>query len=253
MSDAPLLEVRDVDFRYNGKPVLQGCSFDVSRGERLAIIGASGSGKSTILRLILGILRPDAGTLRFEERDLAGLRVEELNAARQKIGMVFQGAALISSLTVEENLALPLKELTDKTAREIGEIVDRKLGLVGMEETKDKLPEELSGGMRKRIGVARALVLEPELVLFDEPSSGLDPVATSEIDELILKLSEETEAACVVVTHNMESAFRIATRMAMLHEGAVLEDGPPEAFRNSKNPIVRRFVAGRTSNDERPA
>ena len=253
MSGAPLLEVRDVAFRYDGKPVLKGCSFDVSRGERLAIIGASGSGKSTILRLILGILRPDSGTVRFEERDLAGLRVEELNAARQKIGMVFQGAALISSLTVEENLALPLKELTEKPSREIAEIVDAKLGLVGMSKTKEKLPGELSGGMRKRIGVARALVLQPSLILLDEPTSGLDPVGSAEIDELILKLGDETDAACVVVTHNMASAFRIATRMAMLHDGSVLEDGPPESFRDSKNPVVRQFVEGRTSNDERAA
>ncbi|HZN55762.1 MAG TPA: ATP-binding cassette domain-containing protein [Candidatus Polarisedimenticolaceae bacterium] len=257
---APLLQVRDLRFRYEGKPVLDGCTFDVGRDERLAILGASGSGKSTLLRLILGILRPESGTIRFEDRDLAGLRTEELNAARQKIGMVFQGAALISSLTVAENLALPLKELTDKPAKEIDDVVDAKLDLVGMRRTKDQLPAELSGGMRKRIGVARALVLEPELILFDEPSSGLDPVGTTEIDELILTLGERTKASCVVVTHNMPSAFRIATRMAMLHEGAVLEEGPPEAFRSSKNPVVRQFVAGDTDgplgrepDDERPA
>ncbi len=239
-----LLEVRDLEFRYERKAVLKKCSFSVERQERLVIMGLSGCGKSTLLRLILGLLQPVAGSIRFEDRDITKLSVEELNALRQRIGMVFQSAALISSLTVEENLALPLHELTDKTPAEIEKIVDEKLDLVGMRKTKSLMPSELSGGMRKRIGLARVLVLEPELILFDEPSAGLDPVGTSLIDELILGLSDRTKATCIVVTHNMPSAFRIATRMAMLHAGGVLAEDTPDRFRESENPIVHQFVSG---------
>jgi len=236
-----LLDVRDLDFRYADTVVLQGCSFTVRPRERLAILGASGGGKSTLLRLVLGLLQPDAGSIRFGDRDIAKLTGQELNAVRQEMGMVFQSAALISSISVAKNLALPLRELTDRSRSEIATIVDEKLAMVGMEDVKEKLPSELSGGMRKRVAIARALVLEPKLVLFDEPASGLDPVATSEIDELIVGLSE-AKTSCVVVTHNLASAFRIATRVALLHEGAILEVGTPEELQRSKNPVVRRFL-----------
>jgi phospholipid/cholesterol/gamma-HCH transport system ATP-binding protein len=238
-----LLDVRDLTFRYDEKVVLRNCSFSVRRQERLAILGTSGCGKSTLLRLLLGLLRPDGGTIRFEDRDIAGLPGNELNAVRQKIGMVFQSAALISSINVHENLALPLTELTDKPPEEVDRIVDEKLRMVGMQDTKSKLPSELSGGMRKRVSIARALVMEPQMILFDEPSTGLDPVGTALIDELIMGLSEET-TTCIVVTHNLTSAFRIATRVAMLHDGAILEEGRPDDFRRSTNPIVHQFVNG---------
>jgi phospholipid/cholesterol/gamma-HCH transport system ATP-binding protein len=238
-----VLEVRDLTFGYGDKIVLKNCSLSAGRKERLAILGTSGCGKSTLLRLILGLVRPDAGSIRFGDRDIAQLSGRELNAVRRKIGMVFQGAALISSIKVEENLALPLTELTDKPPDEVDKIVDEKLDLVGMKAAKAKLPAELSGGMKKRVGIARALVLEPELVLFDEPSAGLDPVATAMIDDLIVRLSERS-TTCIVVTHNLASAFRIATRMAMLHDGAILEQGAPDAFRRSENPIVRQFIDG---------
>jgi len=238
-----VLDIRDLTFGYGDKTVLKNFSLRAGRKERLAILGTSGCGKSTLLRLILGLIRPEAGSIRFENRDIAKLSGKELNAARRRIGMVYQGAALISSINVEENLALPLTELTDKPPDEVGKIVDEKLELVGMKETKAKLPAELSGGMRKRIGIARALVMEPELVLFDEPAAGLDPVATALIDDLIVRLSERS-TTCIVVTHNLASAFRIATRMAMLYDGAILEQGVPDAFRRSENPIVRQFIDG---------
>jgi phospholipid/cholesterol/gamma-HCH transport system ATP-binding protein len=189
------------------------------------------------------LIHPQSGSIRFAERDIAALSGDELNTVRTRMGMVFQSAALISSIDVGENLALPLTELTDKRPEEIDRIVDEKLALVGMKDAKAKLPSELSGGMRKRVGIARALVLEPELVLFDEPAAGLDPVATALIDELIVRLRGH-DTTCLVVTHNLESAFRIATRLAMLHDGAILEEGPPDAFRATKNPIVRQFLDG---------
>jgi phospholipid/cholesterol/gamma-HCH transport system ATP-binding protein len=239
-----ILAARDLTFRYDGKTILDGCSFSVRRSERLVIIGTSGSGKSTLLRLILGLIRPDSGSIRFEDHDIASLSPQDLNALRRRIGMVFQSAALISSLSVAENLALPLRELTDGTDEEIDRIVDEKLDLVGMRATKPRLPGELSGGMRKRVGLARALALEPEMILFDEPSAGLDPVAASVIDDLIVRLSKETSATCIVVTHNMDSAFRVGDRVAMLHQGKILAEGTSDEIRGSADPIVRQFVAG---------
>jgi phospholipid/cholesterol/gamma-HCH transport system ATP-binding protein len=165
---------------------------------------------------------------------------------RQKIGMVYQYAALISSLSVRENLALPLEELTDKSPSEINALVDEKLEMVGMLEARDKMPSELSGGMKKRIGLARALMLDPELILYDEPSAGLDPVTASMIDELMISLSEKLGCASVIVTHELDSAFRVATRMAMLYQGKIIADGSPEEFRTHPNPIVAQFIAGET-------
>jgi phospholipid/cholesterol/gamma-HCH transport system ATP-binding protein len=242
--EAALLEVRELSFGYGEKAVLEDCSLTVPRNERLVLMGVSGGGKSTLLRLILGLIWPRAGTIRFDGQELTQLSARQIDEVRPRIGMVYQSAALISSLSVEENLKLPLLELSARNGREIDEIVEEKLELVGLPESKAQLPSELSGGMRKRVSLARALVLEPELILFDEPSSGLDPVATSLIDELIVGISEKLGTTCVITTHNMSSAFRVATRMALLHEGAVLVEGPPEEFRDAQDPIVRQFVAG---------
>jgi phospholipid/cholesterol/gamma-HCH transport system ATP-binding protein len=239
----PILEVRDLAFGYADQVVLEGCNVSVRRQERLAIVGTSGCGKSTLLRLVLGLLRPAAGSIRFAGRDIPRLSGSELRSVRREIGMVFQSAALISSLTVHDNLALPLNELTETPPAEVDRIVDEKLHLVGLADTKAKLPSELSGGMRKRVGIARALVMDPKMVLFDEPGSGLDPVGAAVVDELIVALSEAS-TTCIIVTHNLTSAFRIATRVAMLHDGAILEEGEPAVFRRSKNPIVRQFVDG---------
>src|SRR5476651_353740 len=160
--------------------------------------------------------------------------------------MVYQYSALLSSRNVRDNVALPLEELSDKSREEIDRIVDEKLSLVGMLDAKDYMPSELSGGMRKRIGLARALVMEPELILFDEPSAGLDPVISSVIDELIISLTEKTNATSIIVTHEMESAFKIATRMAMLYQGNIIEEGTPDAVCKSKNPVVAQFISGST-------
>jgi phospholipid/cholesterol/gamma-HCH transport system ATP-binding protein len=209
-------------------------------------MGQSGSGKSTILRLILGILQPDAGSIFFKQFEINRLKRRKLQQVRQHMGMVYQYSALLSSLNVRDNVALPLQELTDKSPGEIDTIVDEKLELVGMEDAKDLLPDELSGGMRKRVALARALVLDPELILLDEPSAGLDPVIASVVDELIIELTEKSKVTSITVTHEMESAFRIATRMAMLYEGKIIEEGEPKQFKQSKNPVVAQFLSGST-------
>ena len=244
--ETPLLSLEKVVLRFGRQTVLNGIDLRVRRQDRLVVMGQSGGGKSTLLRLMLGILTPTAGTVRFGPHEVNRLGRRELNALRARIGMVYQYSALISSLSVRDNLALPIEELTSKTAREVERIIDEKLDLVQMRHVKDQMPAELSGGMKKRIGLARALVLEPELILFDEPSAGLDPVTSSVIDELIISLTEHTRATSVIVTHEMDSAFRVATRMVMLYGGRFIADGPPAGFRDSANPVVAQFVAGRT-------
>jgi len=232
--------------QFEEKKVLEGVSLNVQPQERLVIMGQSGSGKSTILRLILGILRPEAGSVFFNQFEINRLKRRKLQQVRQHMGMVYQYSALLSSLTVRQNVALPLEELTDKSPTDIDKIVEEKLEPVGMQDTKDLLPDELSGGMRKRVALALGLVLEPELVLLDEPSAGLDPVIASVVDELIISLTQKSKATSITVTHEMESAFRIATRMAMLYEGKIIEEGEPEKFKQSKNPVVAQFLSGST-------
>ncbi|MGA3170130.1 MAG: ATP-binding cassette domain-containing protein [Chthoniobacteraceae bacterium] len=243
---APVVQMKHVHLSFGRKSILTDLNLTVAPQERLVIMGQSGGGKSTTLRLILGILHPTSGSVKFKGQEVTRMMRPELNKMRQHIGMVYQYSALISSLSVRDNLALPLEELTDMSKKEIDVIVDEKLGLVGMEDTKSYMPSELSGGMRKRIGLARALVLNPELILFDEPSAGLDPVVSSVIDELIISLTEKTKATSIIVTHEMDSAFRIATRMAMLYHGKIIEEDRPERFRQSDDPVVAQFVEGRT-------
>ena len=241
-----MVELRDVQKQFEEKKVLDGVSLTLAPEERLVIMGQSGSGKSTILRLILGILRPDTGSVFFKQFEITRLNRRKLQQVRRHIGMVYQYSALLSSRTVRDNVALPLEELTEKSWKEIDKIVEEKLDLVGMKDAKDLMPSELSGGMKKRVSLARALVMEPELILFDEPTAGLDPVIASVIDELIIGLSEKSKVTCVVVTHEMSSAFRIGTRMAMLYQGKVIEDADPETFKQSQNPVVRQFLSGST-------
>jgi phospholipid/cholesterol/gamma-HCH transport system ATP-binding protein len=241
-----MVELRDVQMQFEEKKVLDGFSLKVEPKDRLVIMGQSGSGKSTILRLVLGILHPNSGSIFFKQFEITRLRRRKLQKVRQHIGMVYQYSALLSSRNVRDNVALPLEEVTDKSREEIDKIVDQKLELVGMQDAKELLPSELSGGMRKRVSLARALVLEPELVLLDEPSAGLDPVIASVIDELIISLSEKSKVTSITVTHEMGSAFRIGTRMAMLYQGRIIEDAEPDQFKQSKNPVVAQFLSGST-------
>lgn len=242
----PIVEMRDLHLSFGEKKVLSGVNLCVPERARLVVLGQSGSGKSTLLRLILGILAPTGGAVKFKGLDVVQMGRRRLNQMRQKIGMVYQYSALISSLNVRDNLALPLEELTRKSREETDHLVDEKLKLVGMADARDKMPAELSGGMRKRIGLARGIIMDPELILYDEPSAGLDPVISSVIDELIIELSEKIGATSIIVTHEMGSAFKIATHMAMLYEGKIIVEDTPENFKKSEDPIVAQFIAGDT-------
>jgi phospholipid/cholesterol/gamma-HCH transport system ATP-binding protein len=241
-----VVELRDVSLNFGEKHILDQVSLAVDRQERLVIIGQSGMGKTTILRLILGVIQPTGGAVLFNGQDLAQLSYTELQQIRTRIGMVYQDAALLSSVNVRENLALPLEELTKKSDGEINRIVDEKLDLVEMGGEGKTMPFELSGGMRKRVGLARALVMEPEVILFDEPTQGLDPVVSAVIDELVIDLTARSQVTSIIVTHLMDSAFRVATRMAMLHRGRIVAEGTPEQMRESRNPFVVQFLSGST-------
>ena len=243
---AHVVELREVSLNFGEKHILDQVSLAVDRQERLVIIGQSGMGKTTILRLILGVIQPTSGAVLFNGQDLAQLSYTELQEMRTRIGMVYQDAALLSSVSVRENLALPLEELTKKSAGEINRIVEEKLDLVEMRGEGKTMPFELSGGMRKRVGLARALVMEPEVILFDEPTQGLDPVVSAVIDKLIIDLTARSKVTSIIVTHLMDSAFRVATRMAMLHRGRIVAEGTPEQMRESRNPFVIQFLSGST-------
>jgi len=248
-----LVEMRDVHFQFTDKVILEGVNFAVRDREVLVIMGLSGGGKSTLLSIMMGLLKPTGGSVLFKNEDLTRLSRSKLNRARTHMGMVYQNAALISSMTVRENVGLPLEELSDKTDKEIATIIDQKLELVGLKDARDKLPSELSGGMQKRVGLARALAMEPELVLFDEPTAGLDPITTETIDDLIIQLREKQEVTSIIVTHEMESAFAVATRMAFLYEGRIILEGTPEEFRHSATPIISKFLSSYSKHDRAKA
>lgn len=238
-----ILEMRGVKLQFDDKVILKSIDLSVEPQETLVIMGISGCGKSTLLSIVLGLLRPDAGSVSFKQEELTLISRQKLNQVRMHIGMVYQNAALLSSLNVGENVGLPLQELSHKTPREIDSIIDEKLELVGLKDAKDKFPSELSGGMQKRAGMARALALNPELLLFDEPTAGLDPITSEMINELIVTLRDKQKVTSIIVTHEMESAFVLATRMAFLDEGTMIFEGTPTAMRESKIPIIREFLS----------
>ena len=241
-STRPAIEARRIRKSYDGRVVLEEIDLNVRAGETLVILGASGSGKSTLLRCLVGLERPDAGTVIIQGVDVFAADPRALSALRERIGMAFQGGALFGSMTVAENVCLPLAEysrLPDSTRRIIARI---KLGMVGLEDAMDKLPSQLSGGMRKRAALARAIALDPDILFFDEPSAGLDPVTGAGLDRLLLQLKKAYQVTIVVVTHEMASAFTIADRVALIHEGRFLVIDTPDAVQASQDPIVRRFL-----------
>lgn len=238
------ISIKDIVKSFDGRKVLDGINLDIYQGEIFVIMGGSGCGKSTLLRHMTGAIKPDSGKVFFGDKDLTMLSEREKEKIKRRFGMSFQAAALLDYLTVEENVSLPLTEHTDLDPKIIGIIVKMKLNLVGLHGYEHLLPNMLSGGMKKRVGLARAIAMDPEIVFYDEPSAGLDPVVCAVVDNLILDLSKKLLLTSVVVTHNMESVFRIADRVAMLHEGRVLEIGPPSQIKESKNAIVQQFIHG---------
>jgi len=250
MSVRPLpVEIREVWKAFEQKPVLCGLSFALAKGTTLAVMGGSGAGKTVLLRIVAGLLRPDAGQVALFGTRIDPLREEQMLALRRRTGFVFQGAALFDSLSVFENVAFPLREHTRMTLGEITDRVHRFLALVGLPGTDDLLPAALSGGMRKRVGIARALVMEPEVVFFDEPTAGLDPTNARLVAELIAELRTGVCDTAIVVTHDLEFAEMVADQMAILHQGRFADMGPPAEIRRSASDDVQRFLAGELRED----
>jgi phospholipid/cholesterol/gamma-HCH transport system ATP-binding protein len=242
-SRAPAMVVEDLHKSFGPQKVLNGISLTVKRGETLAVLGRSGTGKSVLLRLLIGLEKPDSGSVRIHGQDIAGLTLDQLGEIRIKMGFLFQHAALYDSLTVEQNVAFPLRHHKKEMSKsEQGDRVGALLAEVGMEGALKKMPSDISGGMQKRVGLARALALEPDILLLDEPTAGLDPISAAEIDDLVLKLQAEHHMASIVVTHDLHSAKTIADRLALLNEGNVVIEGSFEELQKSDDEFVREFL-----------
>jgi len=239
-----IIELKDVYKKFGTRQILSGVSLKVYRGETLAIVGGSGCGKSTVLRHMTGAIRPDSGSVFMKGQNLAELDEDKLDDFRKKFGVLYQSGALFDSLSVKENVCMPLREHTKLDENIISIMVKMKLELVGLRGFEDLMPAQLSGGMKKRVGLARAIVMDPEIIFYDEPTAGLDPIVSGVIDKLILDLSKKLSITSVVVTHDMNSVFRIADRIAMLHEGKIIQVGTKEDFRNTAEPLVKQFVNG---------
>lgn len=242
-----MLLIKNLQKTFQGREILRGVNLEVEKGEVMVVMGPSGCGKSTILRHIVGLLRPDAGEIYLDGQAVTSLTEEEFNPIRRNMGMVFQNAALFDSLTVRDNVAFGLKYHTKLSREEQDAIVAEKLAMVGLAGRESLMPAQLSGGMQKRVSLARAIALNPQIILYDEPTSGLDPVMSSVIDQLILKMKAELGVTSIVVTHDMASAFKIADRIAMLHQGEVLQIGKPEEIQKSGIPLVQQFIHGETT------
>jgi phospholipid/cholesterol/gamma-HCH transport system ATP-binding protein len=239
-----MIEISNLKKSFKGTPVLKGVDLHIDDSERLVIIGGSGCGKSVLLRHIAGLVKPDSGSLKIDNQEIVDLNERQLNPIRKKIGVLFQGAALFDSLDVFHNVAFGLIEEKKLSLSEIKKLVEEVLDVVGMKGQENKKPSELSGGMRKRIGLARAIVTRPNIMLYDEPTTGLDPQMADSINRLILKMSEKYNITSIVVTHDMVSAYMIGNRIAMLHQGKILISGTPQEIQKNSNPIVQNFIHG---------
>jgi phospholipid/cholesterol/gamma-HCH transport system ATP-binding protein len=240
-----LIEFKNVSKAFGNKKVLAGMNLSIMKGETLTIIGGSGTGKSVTLKLLLRLIMPDEGHIFFKDQDIFEMEEEALIKMRSQIGMLFQGAALFDSLTVFENVAYPLREHFDYDEEKITAMVVEKLGVVGLSDAIQMFPADLSGGMKKRVGLARALATNPEVILYDEPTTGLDPANINRIDELILSLQKMYQVTSIAVTHDMDSAFRISNRLALLHNRRIAFVGTAQEVKNSSNSIVRDFIEGK--------
>ncbi len=240
-----MIEVQTLYKSFNTKPVLSGTTLTIAKGESLVIIGQSGCGKSVLLKHLIGLMKPDSGDVIVEGENIGKVTQERLYEIRQKFGVLFQGSALFDSMTVGENVSLGLREHTSMSETEIAERVTECLAMVSLPGVEEVKPAELSGGMKKRVGLARAIAMKPSYVLYDEPTTGLDPITADAINELIIRLNERLHVTTVVVTHDIVSAYKVADRIAMLHDGKVIYSGTPTQTRETDNPIVRQFIEGR--------
>jgi phospholipid/cholesterol/gamma-HCH transport system ATP-binding protein len=239
----PAIEVRDLWKAFGGNPVLRGVWLKMMPGTTTVVLGASGSGKTVLMKHIMGLFKPDRGEVIVDGENISAMDRQQLSKFRTRMGMVFQNSALFDSLTVGENVAFPLREHTRLSEEEIQKRVRETLAIVELYGVEDKYPAELSGGMRKRVGLARAIVREPKIVLYDEPTTGLDPLTTESVDEMIIGAREKLHVTSVVISHDIGSAFHIGDHIAMLHEGKIVEEGPPEKVRHSDEPHTKRFLS----------
>ncbi len=239
-----IIEVKDIYKKFGNRQILSGVNLKVYKGETMVIMGGSGCGKSTLLRHMVGTVKPDSGSVYMRGQNMAELDENGLDALRKKFGILFQSGALFDSLTVKENLCMALREHAKLDENIISIMVKMKLELVGLRGFEALMPSQLSGGMKKRVGLARAIAMDPEIVFYDEPTTGLDPIMAGVIDKLILDLSKKLSITSVAVTHDMNSVFRIADRIAMLHEGRILQVGTQEEIKNTTNPMVKQFIEG---------
>jgi phospholipid/cholesterol/gamma-HCH transport system ATP-binding protein len=239
-----MIEIKDLHKSFNSHQVLDGVNLTIKDGETTVIIGRSGCGKSVLLKHIIGLLKPDSGNIIIDSKDVAKMDEKELNAMRMKFGMLFQGAALFDSLNVLENIAFNMIEHRGADRDAIEKRVAECLALVGLKGIEDKKPSELSGGMRKRVGLARAIALRPQIVLYDEPTTGVDPIMGDSINDLIVELHNKLKVTSIAVTHDMTSAYKIADRIAMLYNGKIIASGSPDEIKNTRDPVVRQFITG---------
>jgi phospholipid/cholesterol/gamma-HCH transport system ATP-binding protein len=239
-----MIEIVDLHKSFGKKQVLTGVNLTVEKGESMVVIGGSGSGKSVLVKHIIGILEPDAGTIRIDGIDITTLHENALYEIRKKFGMLFQMAALFDSMTVWENVGFSLLRSKKMTPKEVKAVASEKLRLVGLVGVEEVMPSELSGGMKKRVGLARAIAHEPEILLYDEPTTGLDPIMADAINDLIIEMKQRLKVTSIAITHDMNSAYKIADRIAMLYEGKIVETGTPEEIKNTQNALVRQFITG---------
>ncbi len=240
-----MIEIKDLVKSFGDKPVLRGVNLTIQTGESVVIIGRSGCGKSVLLKLMIGLMPPDSGQILIDGEDIVSMDDAKLYRTRSKFGVLFQGAALFDSMTVYENVALALHEHTSLPEEEIVRIVTEKLNMVGLPDILELKPAELSGGMKKRVGLARAIAMNPRYVLYDEPTTGLDPINADVINNLIVLLNQQLDVTTIAVTHDMVSAYKIADRIVMLHRGVVIFEGTPEETRNTTDEVVRQFIEGK--------
>ena len=239
-----MINLVDIHKSFRNNVVLNGLDLFIEAGKVTVIIGQSGGGKSVLLKHMIGLIRPDTGKVEIDGQDISGFNDRRLNEIRKRFGMLFQEAALFDSMTVGQNVAFPLIEHSKLPKNTIKEVVSEKLAHVGLRGVEDKMPSELSGGMKKRVGLARAIALEPEIILFDEPTTGLDPIIADAIDQLIIDIQSRLNVTCVVISHDIKGTFKIAHKIAMLYQGKIIEYGTPEEIENGRNPILKQFLEG---------